>query len=698
LNMIFMKKHASCAFIQVGLATLLIANIQDAQAQKVSALITDSEPKNTENGKTARGQLSDNGTTNGLPLSTGFAKPMSNSPAKGIKLPFPPSNALESIRGMVGIGTWNTQAEFKNIKVTQGNKVLYTSDFSHGMEGLKIPSGKWQVVDDELRQTGGETPARVLMGDPTWSDYTLSLQARKLSGAEGFLVIFGSPGDNTMTWWNVGGWGNTASAIQAPGMSEQRVPGTVETGKWYDLRVELKGNQVRTFLDGQLVQSAQQSPPQRDFPRALVPDLIADPSVAEFDGTFYLYATTDGDGRHLDTAGLPVVWKSKDFLNWSFEGSLFSPNYDAKYWAPSATVLKDGRYYLFPTLNNRITALVSDSPAGPFRTLDGKDINQTSSWKQFPISVGHPIDAELFRDDDGTYYMMWSQRYIAKMKPDFTGFEGEPILIQTKRTAYSEGPIMFKRNGIYYYVYTQGGDENYQYAYMMSKAGPLGPWKAPDQDLLATTDIKQGIFGPGHGTFFHPKGSDKWVFVYLEFGRGGTNRQVLTAPINFNADGTIQPIQLTPNGVGALRPSSEKRPNLALGAQAMASSTRSDVRVTPNQDARLNRVENFVPANALDGSNSSRWMAIEADKNAWYQLDLGKARKITRSELYFVQPTRGHAYRLEYSLDGQKWQSFGGHEDLRVQSPHTDKKSVRARYLRLSILQGTSGLWEWRVF
>jgi len=39
-----------------------------------------------------------------------------------------------------------------------------------------------------------------------------------------------------------------------------------------------------------------------------------------------------------------------------------------------------------------------------------------------------------------------------------------------------------------------------------------------------------------------------------------------------------------------------------------------------------------------------------------------------------------------------------GHQDVRVQSPHTDKLSVKARYLRITILGGTPGLWELKVY
>jgi hypothetical protein len=614
------------------------------------------------------------------------------------------AQAEETMSGMVGVGTWATQAEFKEIKVTRAGQTLFASDFSKGLQDWKLRRGQWQVVDGALRQTGNEEGARALAGDPAWSDYTLTLKARKLGGSEGFLVLFGlpSPDAGFKSWWNIGGWGNAGHGIQAPGFHEERIPGRIETGRWYDIKVELRGDTIRAYLDNQLVQTASKPSDQnaqRNFPNALIPDLIADPSIVEFDGTFYLYATTDGMGQGLATSGLPVVWKSKDFLNWSFSGSIFPPGFDAKYWAPSAPILKNGRYHLFPTLDSRITAVVADSPDGPFRTMDGRDINKTSGWRHFPITVGHPIDAEIFRDDDGSYFMTWSQRFIARLKPDFSGFDGDPVPIQTKRGGYSEGPCMFKRNGIYYYLYTLGGNEAYQYAYMMSRTSPLGPWEAPEQDIIATADRQQGIYGPGHGCFFSPKGSQQWYFVHLEYGRAGTNRQVCANRMNFNADGTIQPVQLTLQGVGAIRDDpAYSTPNLALGKTAAASSTLPDFRVPPAADQRLNRIEGFSPANALDGSNGSRWMAAESDGSAWYQLDLGRASGIRRTELFFVKPTAGHAYRLEYSLDGKIWKPYGGHGDIKVQSPHIDAKPVSARYLKLTILRGTPGLWEFRVY
>jgi len=233
---------------------------------------------------------------------------------------------------------------------------------------------------------------------------------------------------------------------------------------------------------------------------------------------------------------------------------------------------------------------------------------------------------------------------------------------------------------------------------MMSRTGIHGPWIEPEQDIIATSDLTEKVIGPGHGCFFNPKGSPQWYFVYLEYGRGSTNRQIYADKMNFNADGTIQPIKLTKQGVGAIRPSFSPALNLALKATATASSIRPEDIIGPRRECAQPRTESFVPGFAVDGSNGSRWMATREDKTPSFQVDLGFPKEITRTEAYFVQPTHGHAYKLECSLDGKSWQPYGGHDDVRIQSPHRDAKRARARYLRLTILSGTPGLWEFRVY
>jgi alpha-L-arabinofuranosidase len=108
------------------------------------------------------------------------------------------------------------------------------------------------VKDGVLRQTSEKQKLRALVGDPAWTDYTIELKARKLAGREGFLVLFHNESDEDRTAWNLGGWGNKYYALVLAD-SDERKDGSIETGRWYDVRVQLDGDQVRGWLDGKLV-------------------------------------------------------------------------------------------------------------------------------------------------------------------------------------------------------------------------------------------------------------------------------------------------------------------------------------------------------------------------------------------------------------------------------------------------------------
>jgi alpha-L-arabinofuranosidase len=160
--------------------------------------------------------------------------------------------------GAIGVGTWLTQAEFKDIKVTRDGETLYSCDFANGTQGWKLlGGGEWSAQDGALRQTSRRENVRAVAGDKAWSDYTYSLKARKLSGAEGFLILFRVRDENAKSWWNLGGWGNQRHAIEMGGIVGNEVPGRIETGRWYDIRIELKGDSIKCYLDDKLLHDVQ---------------------------------------------------------------------------------------------------------------------------------------------------------------------------------------------------------------------------------------------------------------------------------------------------------------------------------------------------------------------------------------------------------------------------------------------------------
>jgi alpha-L-arabinofuranosidase len=177
----------------------------------------------------------------------------------GVELPAMPG-------GRIGLGTNQTAAEFKNVRVTRDDRTLLSSDFANGTPGWSVERGNWSVKDGAYQQADPNVTGIVLAGDASWSDYTLSLKARKLGGSEGFTIVVRYAGPENHVVWNIGGYQNKFHGIQTR-LAQQdhlvaQVPGSIETGRWYDVKVELKGSRLNCYLDGKLVQSAEVPPPQ----------------------------------------------------------------------------------------------------------------------------------------------------------------------------------------------------------------------------------------------------------------------------------------------------------------------------------------------------------------------------------------------------------------------------------------------------
>ncbi len=156
--------------------------------------------------------------------------------------------------GGIGVGTWHTQAEFKDIRVVQGADVLYES--ADGSSLTRGPGG-WSSQDGALRQTTDAEPSRAFHTLHGSTNYSITLKARKNGGAEGFLITVGMEDDQNYLWWNLGGWGNTKHAIERCVAGAKSIiaeaPGAIESGRWYDIRIEFSGERIRCYLDGKLV-------------------------------------------------------------------------------------------------------------------------------------------------------------------------------------------------------------------------------------------------------------------------------------------------------------------------------------------------------------------------------------------------------------------------------------------------------------
>jgi alpha-L-arabinofuranosidase len=175
-----------------------------------------------------------------------------------------PNLRYQAPKGRFGVGTWgDTQVEYKDISFTAPDgKRIFTSNFTQGMKGWKTFKGQWTVADGVLRQTGAEDAFELAeIADSNWGDGVFEVRARKSGGVDGFQIQFQAEEEGQQRVWNLGGWGNIRIGLQGI-FGEPKVPGKVETGRWYSIRIELAGPRIRCLLDGALIQEVVRPNPQ----------------------------------------------------------------------------------------------------------------------------------------------------------------------------------------------------------------------------------------------------------------------------------------------------------------------------------------------------------------------------------------------------------------------------------------------------
>ena len=165
----------------------------------------------------------------------------------------------DTITGAVGIGSWNTSVAVDSVSV-QGKKV----DLSNN----KSFSGSFSMEDGDLVQTDQNAQPSMCVFPAKYDSVRVvyNIRAKKLSGSEGFLIVFGFENQDDYLWWNIGGWNNTQHAIEKSVNGQKTTlasrNGSIQTGKWYDLKVELTAGRIKCFIDDQLIHDYELSSPE----------------------------------------------------------------------------------------------------------------------------------------------------------------------------------------------------------------------------------------------------------------------------------------------------------------------------------------------------------------------------------------------------------------------------------------------------
>ncbi|MGC4044648.1 MAG: alpha-L-arabinofuranosidase C-terminal domain-containing protein [Armatimonas sp.] len=170
-----------------------------------------------------------------------------------------PEVASPMPHGAAGLGTYHTNVEYKEFSVTTPDgKALLSAEQSQDPAGWGQPRGRWTLKDGLLSPALPDVESWTINGNSAWTDYDIRVKARKLGGREGFLVLWHAQNADTYHWWNIGGWGNTIARCEVNRTDGREpygpsTPFVVETDRWYDLRLEVRGSRVRGFIDDKLI-------------------------------------------------------------------------------------------------------------------------------------------------------------------------------------------------------------------------------------------------------------------------------------------------------------------------------------------------------------------------------------------------------------------------------------------------------------
>ncbi|MEI7576887.1 MAG: alpha-L-arabinofuranosidase C-terminal domain-containing protein [Armatimonadota bacterium] len=152
--------------------------------------------------------------------------------------------------GGVGIGTWITKAEFKEMSVTENGKTTQLDPAA-----FKKERGDWTIKDGVATQNSMSERCRLVLPMPKSNTYTFRTKARKISGNEGFLLTVGHQDESRWVWLNLGGWRNTEHGVEwnGSGRITNNIPGKIEAGRWYDIEIDYSPERIVCRLDGEKI-------------------------------------------------------------------------------------------------------------------------------------------------------------------------------------------------------------------------------------------------------------------------------------------------------------------------------------------------------------------------------------------------------------------------------------------------------------
>ncbi|MFZ4846040.1 xylan 1,4-beta-xylosidase [Enterococcus sp. DIV1083b] len=249
--------------------------------------------------------------------------------------------------------------------------------------------------------------------------------------------------------------------------------------------------------------------PMRTITNPILPGFHPDPSICRVGEDFYLVTST-----FEYFPGLPI-YHSKNLADWQLIGHGLSrpeqlqlptknPNAFGLY-APTLRFIKD-RFYL-------VCTNVGANEGGEGNFLIWTD-DIAGEWSD-PIWLDTPgIDPTIFADDDGQTYYLGTHKEIYLRTIDLaSGDLGPRQNIWTgSGAADPEGPHLYKKDGYYYLLISEGGT-SYGHMLTMARSRSLtGPYEAcPNNPVMTNRSTNLPLQAAGHADLVQDTKGNWWA-------------------------------------------------------------------------------------------------------------------------------------------------------------------------------------------
>ena len=246
---------------------------------------------------------------------------------------------------------------------------------------------------------------------------------------------------------------------------------------------------------------------------------LGDPYIMKYCGYYYLYVSA-GD-RNI------YCWRTKDLMEWSDAYVCCTDETTSVAYAPEV-IYWNGTFYMCTSpRGGGHYLLTSDSPTGPF-------VHQTGN-------LGRDIDGSMFVDDDGRLYFYHANNGGIRgctMSTDLT--LGNDIDLGCCISGqWTEGPCVFKRNNLYYLLYTGNHvwTNGYRIDYAISNSGALAGFRPQSEQNPILVDTETPTHRAlGHGTAFVGPDLDTYFFCYHNLQDNKARRLLNFERIAWNGD------------------------------------------------------------------------------------------------------------------------------------------------------------------